>query len=120
MRINKITLYVNNQEEALDFWTNKCNLGLVLKQPMGPDSFWVEVGDANTCFVLYEKEAMKKINPDANLDCPSIIFDSKDIAADMKLLNDNGVKVDDLMDLPYGKMVNFYDQDGNQFLIREG
>lgn len=31
----------------------------------------------------------------------------------------NGVKIGDLMNMPYGKMFSFKDQDGNEYLIRE-
>lgn len=67
-------------------------------------------------FRFIRKISNEKINTDVNLGCPSIIFNSTNIAADMKMLDNNGVKVNDLMDLAYG----FYDQDGNQFLIHEG
>ncbi|MBU5454397.1 hypothetical protein [Caproiciproducens sp. MSJ-32] len=29
------------------------------------------------------------------------------------------VKVDDLMKMPYGSIFTFYDQDGNEYLVRE-
>lgn len=42
-KIGKITLYVNNQEEAKEFWTNKMGFVVKLEQPMGPDMKWLEV-----------------------------------------------------------------------------
>lgn len=35
--IGKITLYVNNQEEAKEFWTKKMKFVVKLEQPMGPN-----------------------------------------------------------------------------------
>lgn len=42
-KIGKITLYVNNQEEAKEFWTNKMGFVVKLEQPMGPNMKWMVV-----------------------------------------------------------------------------
>ena len=56
--IAKVTIYVNNQEEAKQFWTEK--MGFVChEQPMGPHFKWMEVRPKEaekTSFVIYEKE----------------------------------------------------------------
>ena len=65
--IAKVTIYVNNQEEAKQFWTEK--MGFVChEQPMGPHFKWMEVRPKEaekTSFVIYEKELMLKQNPKA-------------------------------------------------------
>ena len=53
--ISKITLYVNNQEEAKAFWTEKAGFEVRAEEQMGPDMKWIEVGPAQgdgTVFVL--------------------------------------------------------------------
>ena len=42
-KIGKITIYVNNQEAAKKFWTEK--VGFVIKHefPMGPNAKWIGV-----------------------------------------------------------------------------
>ena len=37
-KIGKITVYVQDQEQAKDFWLNKVGFVLKEEQPMGPDS----------------------------------------------------------------------------------
>ena len=67
--IGKITLYVNNQNEARDFWSEKMGFIVRLEQQMGADQKWLEVGPeygGGTSFVLYDKEKMKTQNPDVN------------------------------------------------------
>ncbi|HCL01401.1 MAG TPA: glyoxalase, partial [Lachnoclostridium phytofermentans] len=79
--IGKVTLYVNNQEEAKNFWTEKMNFVVRLEQPMGPNMKWLEVGPANdsfTTFVLYEKKLMMSQNPDTNVGHPSILLSTND------------------------------------------
>lgn len=120
-KIAKITLYVNSQEEAKRFWVNKVGFTLLLEQKVG-DVHWLEVTPsklAGTTFVLYDKKQMQQENPNISVGAPSVILSSGDIAATHEHLKKNGVKVEQLMKLPYGSMFQFYDQDGNEFLVRD-
>lgn len=121
-RIGKITIYVNNQEEAKEFWTKKMNFVIKLEQPMGPNMTWLEVGpseDEFTSFVIYEKQLMLAQKPDANVCHPNIILSTNDIETTYNELKSKGVNVKNLMIMPYGKMFNFEDQDKNEYLVRE-
>ena len=119
--IAKVTIYVNNQEEAKQFWTEK--MGFVChEQPMGPHFKWMEVrpkeAEKNS-FVIYEKELMLKQNPKANVSHPNVILSTTDIEGAYQQLQANGVKVGELQIMPYGKMFTFEDQDHNIYLLRE-
>ena len=119
-KIGKITIYVNNQDEAKAFWTEKLNF-IADDMNMGPIR-WLEVApndDAFTSFVLYDKNMMKSQNPNANLGHPSVILSTKNIEKAHNEMKENGVDVDDIMVMPYGKMFGFRDQDNNPYLLRE-
>lgn len=121
-KIGKITLYVNNQDEAKKFWTEKLNFVVKFEQPMGPNMKWLEVGPSEsefTTFVLYDKNLMMAQNPAANVSHPSIILSTTDIENAYNKMKENSVEVGDLMNMPYGKMFSFKDQDGNEYLLRE-
>ncbi|MBL4933277.1 VOC family protein [Clostridium paridis] len=121
-KIGKITLYVNNQEDAKKFWTEKMNFVVKFEQAMGPNMKWIEVGpsaDEFTTFVLYDKNAMKAQNPSTSVEHPSVLLSTTDIEATYNKMKENGVEVAELMSMPYGKMFSFKDQDGNQFIVRE-
>lgn len=121
-KIGKITIYVNNQEEAKKFWTEKMNFVVKFEQQMGPSLKWLEVGPSEgefTTFVLYDKNAMKAQNPTKSVEHPSILLSTTDIDTTFDELKENGVEVGELMKMPYGKMFSFKDQDGNEYLIRE-
>ena len=119
--IAKVTIYVNNQEEAKQFWTEK--MGFVChEQPMGPHFKWMEVRPKEaekTSFVIYEKELMLKQNPKANVSHPNVILSTTDIEGAYQQLQANWVKVGELQIMPYGKMFTFEDQDHNIYLLRE-
>lgn len=121
-KIGKITIYVENQEKAKEFWTEKVGFIVKAENPMGPNMTWLEVGpseDEFTTFVLYEKKLMKAQNPDTNTGHPSVLLSTNNIDETYNKLKEKNVKVDELMKMPYGSMFTFYDQDGNQYLVRE-
>jgi len=47
IQIGKITIYVEDQEQAKDFWINKVGFVLKFEQPMGPGMAWIEVNVRN-------------------------------------------------------------------------
>lgn len=121
-KIGKITLYVNNQEEAKKFWTEKMNFVVKLEQEMGPNMKWIEVAPNNsefTTFVLYDKNMMKVQNPNTNLGHPSVLLSTTDIDSSYKEMQEKNIQVGPLMSMPYGKMFTFKDQDGNDYILRE-
>ncbi|NLK95297.1 MAG: VOC family protein [Clostridiales bacterium] len=120
--IGKVTIYVNNQEEAKDFWINKMNFIIKLEQPMGPNMKWLEVAPSEesfTTFVIYEKRLMLAQNSNANVAHPNIILSTNNIDATYDQMKSNGINVGEIMNMPYGKMFKFQDQDNNEYLVRE-
>lgn len=121
-KIGKITLYVSNQEKAKDFWVNKLNFVVKTEMPMGPGMKWLEIAPKEeefTTFVIYDKKLMKEQKPDANVENPSIILSTSDIQKTYDEMQEKDVEAGPLLNMPYGKMFNFKDQDGNEFLVRE-
>ncbi|GAA0321323.1 VOC family protein [Bacillus carboniphilus] len=120
-KIGKITVYVQDQEQAKDFWLNKMGFVLKFEQQMGPNAKWIEVGpseDEFTTLILYSKSLMEKQNPSA-VAHPSILFSTTDIESAYEKMKQNGVEVEEMMRMPYGTMFKFNDQDGNSFMLRE-
>ena len=121
-QIGKITLYVNDQEEAKKFWTEKMNFVVKFEAQMGPNMTWLEVGpskEAFTTFILYNKNLMEMQQPGRSLAHPNVILSTTDIEAAHAQMKSNGVEVQDIMTMPYGRMFGFKDQDGNDYLLRE-
>lgn len=121
-KIGKITLYVNNQDAAKKFWTEKLNFVVKFEQSMGPTMKWLEVGPTQsefTTFILYDKNLMMAQNPLTNVSHPSIILSTNDIDNAYNKMKVSSVEVGDIMNMPYGKMFSFKDQDGNEYLLRE-
>ncbi len=121
-QIGKITLYVKDQSAAKKFWTEKVGFVVKYEQSMGPGMTWLEVSpsmETFTTFVLYNKDAMIAQNPETNVGHPSILLSTTDIDEAYEELKEKGVEVGTLMNMPYGRMFTFKDQDGNDFILRE-
>ncbi|GGI14060.1 VOC family protein [Gottfriedia solisilvae] len=120
-KIGKVTLYVQDQEAAKDFWINKVGFVLKYEMAMGPNAKWIEVGPSEsefTTLVLYSKSSMEQHKPE-KVAHPSVLFSTNDVESAYKQMQDNGVKVDEMLRMPFGTMFSFYDQDGNDYILRE-
>lgn len=119
-KIFKITIYVNNQEEAKKFWVDKMGFEVKREENMMGEHKWLEVSpkdDDSTTFVLYDKNLMKSQNPSINVGHPSVMLYTKDIEKSYSDMKSIGIVVGEIMNYPYGKMYNFFDNDGNTYLL---
>ncbi|MBU7592515.1 VOC family protein [Metabacillus halosaccharovorans] len=120
-KIGKITVYVQDQDQAKEFWLNKLGFVLKLEQPMGPNAKWIEVGPSDnefTTLVLYSKAAMEQQQP-SKVAHPSVLFSTTDIESAYESMVQKGVIVGEMLKMPFGTMFTFFDQDGNEYLLRE-
>ena len=59
-------LYVNNQDEALNFWTEKVGFHVVAEEDNNQGMRWIEIAptkDAETSIILHNKEVIFKNEP---------------------------------------------------------
>ncbi len=110
-------VYVEDQEQSLDFWTKRVGFTLHRDEEMALDARWIEVGPegARTHLVLYPKALME----DWEERRPSIVFQCEDIEGTVESLRANGVEVsDEIRDMRWSRYATFKDLDGNEFLLK--
>jgi lactoylglutathione lyase len=116
-KIATVAVYVEDQQKAKAFWTNKVGFEVTAERQMGPNAFWLEVAPkgSESHLVIYPKSMMKGYESMQ----ASIVFLCDDINATYSRLKENGVE---LMGEPnkmeWGTFVQFKDEDGNQFLLK--
>jgi predicted enzyme related to lactoylglutathione lyase len=116
-KISTVGVYVDDQDTALKFWTEKVGFELRNKKEMGDGLYWLEVAPVNaeSALVLYPKKLMTNY---AELK-PSIVFISEDIGQTCAQLQKNGVVFTmELMTTAWGKFAKFKDEDGNEFGLK--
>jgi lactoylglutathione lyase len=116
-KIATAAVYVEDQQKAKTFWTEKVGFDVFAERQMGPGNFWLEVGPkgAETALVIYPKSLMTNW---AELK-PSIVFVTDDIKATYQTMKDNGVEFEgELNEMQWGTFATFKDEDGNSFLLK--
>lgn len=130
-KFSHITLYVLNQDSALDFYTNKLGFKVVTDVPMGPESRWLTVSPPEqpdieivlfpiTVGKMFPKETANTIIEmikKGTFGCG--VFECNDIYATYEELKAKGVE---FMKAPkeefYGTEALFKDDSGNWFSLQ--
>jgi lactoylglutathione lyase len=119
-QVGKITIYVGSQDVAVKFWVEIIGFHVTVDQKVGSVR-WLEVsppGNNLTSLVLYDKALMAQVRPEA-VAHPAVIFNAREIDSFWNYLRSNSVQVSELQHYSYGKMFNFSDPDGNEYMVRE-
>ena len=120
-KLGQVMLYVNNQEEAVEFWTEKVGFHVIADVTEGPVR-WIEIAptkDAETSLVLHNKEAIASMSPELHLGTPSLLFYSDRLEQLRDHLVNQKVIVGELVSMPTGKVFNFADHEENYFAVLE-
>jgi len=130
-KMSHMTVYVLNQESALDFYTNKLGFKMVKDVPMGPDSRWLTVSPPEQPEIemvlfpivvgkMFPKETANTIVElikKGTFGCG--VFECDDIYATYEELKAKGVE---FMKAPkqefYGTEALFKDDSGNWFSLQ--
>lgn len=119
--IGQIMLYVHNQDEALKFWTEIIGFSVIAEENSS-EIRWIEIAPPNggsTSFVLHNKDKIAQMEPELNLDTPSIMFYTNDLEQLHQDLTTKNVTVGDIVEMPNGKVFNFADYEENYFAVME-
>lgn len=122
-RVGQIMVYVNNQDEAVKFWTEIVGFKVIAEENSGQGFRWIEIApshDSETSIMLHDKAFVAKMSPDLNLGTPSLMFFTDDLVALHQHLKDKQITVGDIVNMPSGKVFNFADYEQNYFAVMEG
>ena len=120
-KIAKTTIYVNNQDDAKAFWTEKLDFVTKIDSTEGKLR-WIEVAPKESEWVtlfLYNKNLIKEQMPMANADYKTVVLSTEDLESAYNLMNERGVETTDIVVMEYAKLFTFKDQDGNEYILRE-
>jgi lactoylglutathione lyase len=121
-KVGQIMVYVNNQDEAVTFWTEKVGFSVIAEEDNGQGFRWIEIApskDSETSIILHNKEFVAKMSPGMNLGTPSLMFFTQDLDALYTDLSNKNVKVGEIVTMPSGRVFNFADGEENYFAVME-
>ncbi|WP_139376865.1 VOC family protein [Halobacillus salinus] len=120
-KVGQIMLYVDNQDEAELFWTEKLGFVVTAREEM-EGMKWIEVAPqegAETTIVLHDKEVVSKMSPEVNLGTPSLMFYTKDFDQLHSDLKNKEITVGEIVGMPSGRVFNFADNENNYFAVMD-
>ncbi|MFT9596317.1 VOC family protein [Mesobacillus sp.] len=121
-KIGQIMLYVNDQDIAIKFWTEKLGFVVKAEEDNGAGFRWIEIApslDSETSIVLHNKEFVEKMSPGLNLGTPSLMFYSENLEKFRSDLSNTNVFVGEIVNMPSGRVFNFADDEENYFAVME-
>lgn len=121
-KIGQVMLYVNNQDEAVNFWIEKVGFIVISDEDNGQGMRWIEIAptkEAETSIILHNKRMISEMQPDMNLGTPSLMFFSEDLDKLHSTLSTKNITVGEIVTMPSGKVYNFADSEQNYFAVME-
>ncbi|MBG9543162.1 glyoxalase [Cytobacillus firmus] len=118
-QVGQIMLYVNNQDEAVNFWTEKAGFHVLAEEDNGQGMRWIEVSpskEAETSIILDNKKWVAKLSPGLSLGTPSLMFFTEDLERLYSDFSNKGITVGEIVDMPSGRVFNFADGEENYFM----
>ncbi|MDQ0861051.1 VOC family protein [Bacillus sp. V2I10] len=121
-KVGQIMVYVNNQDEAVKFWTEKVGFTVISEEENGQGMRWIEIAPLNhveTSIILHNKELIAKMQPELNLGTPSLMFFTENLDQLHSHLVNKNVTVGEIVNIPSGRVFNFADSEENYFAVME-
>lgn len=121
-KLGQIMLYVKNQDEAVNFWTEKVGFSVISEENNGQGMRWIEIApskEVETSIILHNKEFIAKMQPELNLGTPSLLFFTDNLDKLHNNLSNKNVTVGEIVSIPSGRVFNFADSEGNYFAVLE-
>ena len=115
-------LYVNNQDEAVKFWTEKLGFTVIVEENNNQGLRWIEIAPkkgAETSLILHNKDFVSKMSPGLNLDTPSLMFFTENLEQLHSDLLNKKITVGEIVNMPSGRVFNFADNEENYFAVME-
>ncbi|WP_173916383.1 VOC family protein [Halobacillus sp. Marseille-Q1614] len=121
-KVGQIMLYVDDQDKAVKFWTEKLGFCVISDENNGQGMRWIEIAPAKeseTSIILHNKELVAKMDPELNLGTPSLMFFTKNLEELRNKLSSEDITVGEIVNMPSGTVFNFADHENNYFAVME-
>ncbi|HZG72426.1 MAG TPA: VOC family protein [Chondromyces sp.] len=121
-KVGQIMLYVNDQDEAVRFWTEKLGFAVIDEENNNQGLRWIEIAPkkgAETSLILHNKGFVSKMSPGLNLDTPSLMFFTENLEQLHSDLLNKKITVGEIVNMPSGRVFNFADNEENYFAVME-
>ncbi|GAB3056502.1 VOC family protein [Salinicoccus sesuvii] len=122
-KLAEVMLYVEDQDGAKKFWTEKLGFKVINESDQGDEMRWIEIRPtegAETSIILFDRKVVEKFSPELNFGTPSLMFFTKDLDALHQELREKGVNVGEIETFSSMRTFNFADEEENYFAVMTG
>jgi catechol 2,3-dioxygenase-like lactoylglutathione lyase family enzyme len=116
-------IFVNDQDAALDFYTNKLGLEMIQDEPYGEGARWITVSPTEMRIRIVLKKAEKdheKAMVGRSDGPPVLALGTDDVRSAYETLRERGVRfLGEPYRYPWGLAASLLDQDGNPVLLQQ-
>ena len=118
--ICSIMIFVNNQQESLQFWVEKLGFNLIKDINIDSKIRWIELAPPNSSvpsIILYPKSSITILK---SKPLPVIIFKTENIKMTLEQMRKKGVIIShSQLDSALGLYTTFQDNEGNEYIVLE-
>lgn len=123
-RLGHITILVDDQQEALDYYVEKLGFIVTMDQQMGPEMRWVSIAfdehATQITLVKADTESKRTRVGTQSGEHVFIVIETEDVQKDFEQMLEKGVEfLGEPKKMPWGKEVVFKDLYGNRFDLLE-
>ena len=120
LKLGQVMLYVNDQEQAKVFWTEKLDFEVISDVDNGLRIITIApTDDDRLSIVLHDKKKIQEMSPELNLGPPSLMFYADHVEDLYEEYKGKGITVGELVSMGFAKIFNFADNEGNYFAVTE-
>src|SRR5690625_7833511 len=109
-KLGQVMLYIEDLDKSKKFWTEKLNF-TVLKDNMdehGMRSIEIKPNKEGSSIVLIDKQFVAKMEPEINLETPSLMFFAKDLEALYYEMSKKNITLGKCVVMPTGEKYYYY------------
>lgn len=121
-KLGQVILYIEDLNRSKVFWTEKLGFHVVDEELDTNEIPRIEISPEKngTSIVLIDKNFVAEMDPEMNLDTPSLMFFADDLDQLYADFSDKGITLGKLVERAPGKRVfNFSDDEDNYFAVME-
>ena len=121
-KLGQVMLYIEDFDQAKKFWVDKLQFTVVEDNidEHGMRSIEITPNKEGTNIVLIDKQFVAEMEPEINLETPSLMFFAEDLDGLYADMSEKNITLGELVVMPSGeKVFNFADEEENYFAVME-
>ena len=111
-----LSVPVNDQQRAKNFYHDVLGFTLIREEPMGPGMSWIQLAPQGQSVTIALVTWFENMKPGG---LQGVMVNTQDIDAEHALLRSRGLEIGEIAEEAWGRHAMFTDPDGNGWILRQ-